>query len=171
MHLILIIIVLVSIFSIVTLWCSDSKNKVSSDNEKETALVDVKSVVGDAQSNLYGPKETIKTYFQALENKDEKLLESVTTENRRGGLDVIDSIKLLEIGERRESEEKYYMTCGRGSITTPDEFQIFNIVYDIEYKKDKEYPAAEPDGKAYKIITVIKQNKNSAWLVDEVGNP
>ncbi|MHC1685999.1 MAG: DUF4829 domain-containing protein [Clostridiaceae bacterium] len=117
------------------------------------------------------PEETVKLFYQALENKNQKLRDSVATDNAKWNFDNFQSIKLIEIGNRHEDSEKAYMDNGRGTITKPNDVRVYDVIYDIAYSKNMEYPASEDDGRAYKQITLIKEKEDSFWLVDSIGQP
>lgn len=71
--------------------------------------------------------------------------------------------------DRRPSQKEVYMKYGRGIIThaKAENIKIYKVEYTVEYKKDGVGP--EDSGKDIKWCTLIRKDKNSPWLIDEIG--
>jgi hypothetical protein len=121
-------------------------------------------------NNNLSPKELIENYFIAANEKDiSKLNLTVTEHNRRSNkyLDSLEYVKLNKIIED-EPHAKNYLTSGRGKIIRPLQAKSFRVYCEYKFKTGsiEEDPT---QGQGYLYFNLIKQNKNSSWLISDIG--
>lgn len=119
------------------------------------------------------PEQTITDYFKWLNEKNIFNANSLLTEERRRGTDSIDNleyIKILDINEYKENLYKEsYLKNGRGTKTHPMDLRVYIVTYEANYKVGS--VESHGNGKHTWYYFVIKQNKNSPWLIDDWGIP
>ena len=130
-------------------------------------------------SEIYDPKtqtpeQVVKNYFKFYNEKNkEKLLTTLTdwhkAPNVVWGFDNLKYIKVIKIEDDTKAQRDAYMHYGRGKINGVKEenVRVYKVDYEVKYKKDGVGP--EDSGKYTKWYTVIKENDNSPWLIDDGG--
>jgi hypothetical protein len=125
-----------------------------------------------AEGQLLQPEQVIGNYFGYCNEKNVKGVNSTHTEWLRGpSLDEnLKSIKLNSISEdTRESQKEGYMKYGRGTINgaKAENIKIYKVNYTVKYKKNG--VGAEDSGTYEKWIILVRKDKNSSWLIDDIG--
>ncbi|APH15131.1 hypothetical protein NPD5_1119 [Clostridium sporogenes] len=71
--------------------------------------------------------------------------------------------------EKDPKHKKAYIKYGRGTITGAKEENIiiYKVNYEVKYKKDAVVP--QDSGSHETWFTLIRKDKNSPWLIDEIG--
>nr|WP_080265256.1 MULTISPECIES: DUF4829 domain-containing protein [Clostridium] len=70
---------------------------------------------------------------------------------------------------KEEKDKEGYIKNGRGTITKAKEENIiiYKVDYEVKYKKGAITP--QDSGSYETWFTLIRKDKNSPWLIDEVG--
>lgn len=153
-------IVLIILFLVFVLTgCSIGKTQES--NSQET----------DSQKQLLQPKQVIENYFKYYTKRNKEGIRLTRTDSEDFEFDEnIEYMKLDSISETfNPSFKEAYMKYGRGTINgaTEENIRVFKIIYTVKCKKDGIGPI--DSGKLYKWATFIRKDKNSPWLLDEIG--
>ncbi|URZ14735.1 DUF4829 domain-containing protein [Clostridium felsineum] len=131
--------------------------------------------ISNAEKLKLKPNEVIKNYFKYYNEKSRTGVLSTLTDwqnkpNLVLGFNKLKFIKLNTIVEDTDPKEKDdYMKYGRGKINGVKENNVKNykVTFTIEYKNNE--GGAIANGKHTEWFTVIRKNKNSAWLIDDHG--
>ncbi|URZ08253.1 DUF4829 domain-containing protein [Clostridium felsineum] len=131
--------------------------------------------ISNAEKLKLKPNEVIKNYFKYYNEKSRTGVLSTLTDwqnkpNLVLGFNKLKSIKLNTIIEDTDPKEKdIYMKYGRGKVNGVKDADVKNykVTFTIEYKNNEGGPIK--NGKHFEWFTVIRKNKNSAWLIDEHG--
>lgn len=122
-------------------------------------------------SNLVTAEDTIREHFKCQNEKNLTKLRKTITKNMWNiswNLENIKYIKLINIEEDLTNNIKDgYMKNGNGKYIKPREVQVFRVQYELKLKDDTESPITS--GKHSDCYIVIKQNSNSSWQIDEIG--
>ncbi|WP_434303708.1 DUF4829 domain-containing protein [Clostridium botulinum] len=119
------------------------------------------------------PKQVVENYFKYYSEKNEQKLFSTLTahhENTEWAFRGLKCIKPNSIEEDKDPIQKEgYMKYGRGSINGVKEENviIYKVDYEVKYRLNWIYP--EESGRYIKWFTLIRRDKNSPWLIDEIG--
>jgi len=120
-------------------------------------------------------KSVVENHFihENEKNKD-KLLTTLTNhykqDNTDWGFDNLDSIKIVNINEElNEGIRDGYLRDGRGSInnTAPENLKVYKVDYEVKYKRDGIGP--QDSGTYEWLYFLIREDKNSPWLIDDFG--
>ncbi|MCR3758056.1 DUF4829 domain-containing protein [Clostridium felsineum] len=131
--------------------------------------------ISNAEKLKLKPNEVIKNYFKYYNEKSRTGVLSTLTDwqnkpNLVLGFNKLKFIKLNTIVEDTDPKEKDdYMKYGRGKVNGVKENNVKNykVTFTIEYKNNEGGPIE--NGKHSEWFTVIRKNKNSAWLIDDHG--
>lgn len=121
------------------------------------------------------PKQVVECYFKFYNEKNKKGVQSTMTEVNNGPnkvyeFDNLIYIKLKSIKEdTNPSQKEDYIKYGRGMVNgaTEDNIKIYKVEYDLKLKNDEISP--DRSGKCMMWITLIRKDKNSGWLIDDMG--
>jgi hypothetical protein len=157
------VLVILSLFIILT-GCSTTKTQQTNSQKQASE-----------SQRLLQPKQVVENYFKYLNEKNKKALFTTITEwqkapNVEWGFDVREYIKLISVKEETNPVFKEgYLSNGRGSINgvKKENVKIYKIEYNVKYKKGA--VVAEESGTQQKWCTLIRKDKNSPWLIDEIG--
>ena len=118
------------------------------------------------------PDEVIRRHIQLLNEKNIDGAESCMIDNTRNKINwdiaSLIYIKLISIEqETNKALSESYMKTGRGSIVKPFELKVYNVTIDKKYTQ----ATIESTDNGINIwhYFVIKQNKDSPWLIDDWG--
>ncbi len=129
----------------------------------------------DSKKQPLQPRQVIENYFKYYNEKNREGVLSTQTEvnntpNTEFGFENLKYIRLISMSEdTNPGQKEAYMKYGRGSINGVKEENvlIYKVKYDVKYKKDGVGP--EDSGMYTKWVTIIRKDKNSPWLIDEIG--
>lgn len=121
------------------------------------------------------PKQVVENYYKYSNDKNKKALLTTLTEwhnapNVDLGLDNLDFIKTISISEdTNQSQKEAYIKYGRGTLTgaTEKNVAIVKVTYLVKYKKENSGP--QNSGIYTTWFTLIRKDKNSQWLIDDIG--
>lgn len=121
------------------------------------------------------PKQVVENYYKYSNDKNKKTLLTTLTDwhnapNVDLGLDNLDFIKTISISEdTNQNQKEAYIKYGRGTVngTTEDNITIFKVNYLVKYKKENAGP--QNSGIYTTWFTLIRKDKNSRWLIDDIG--
>lgn len=119
------------------------------------------------------PKQVVENYFKYYNEKNLKEVNSTRTQWSQITTELdkdIKSIKLDSITEdTRPSAKESYIKYGHGKVTgaTGDNVVIFQIQYTAKFKIGA--ITTEGGDNFAKTCIVIRKDKNSPWLIDEIG--
>ncbi|WP_050607954.1 DUF4829 domain-containing protein [Clostridium niameyense] len=119
--------------------------------------------------------KVIQNYFKYYNNKNKKgvlstLTKNTCTFNVMFNFGNLKYIKLENIKEDNDLKQKEaYIKYGRGNVdgTKKENVIIYKVKYKVKYKNDKFGP--EDSGEYVKWFTLIREDKNSPWLIDDIG--
>lgn len=134
-----------------------------------------KTQAADSKNQQLQPKQVIDNYFKYYNEKNREGVLSTRTEVNKApnvvfGFENLKYIKLISMSEDTNPKQKEaYMKYGRGSINGVKEENviIYKVKYDVKYKKDGIGP--QDSGIYIKWFTIIRKDKNSPWLIDDIG--
>jgi hypothetical protein len=113
----------------------------------------------------------IKDHFKWWNEKNINKLNNTVTRDLTGiswGFENIDYVKLININEELSSNVRDgYIKNGKGKYIQPKDVKVFTVQYEIKLKDSNKGPT--PSGKHEKYYIVIKQDENSTWLINEMG--
>lgn len=138
-----------------------------------TGCSTVKTQTLNSQKQPLEPKQVVENYFKYYNEKNLEGVNSTRTQWSQitAGLDEnLKYIKLNSISEDVAPNMKEgYIKYGHGLITGAKEenIMIYKIEYTVKYKKDGVGP--QDSGKYIKWCTLIRKDKNSPWLIDDIG--
>ncbi|QAT41627.1 DUF4829 domain-containing protein [Clostridium sp. JN-9] len=129
----------------------------------------------DSKKQSLQPRQVIENYFKYYNEKNREGILSTQTEvnntpNIEFGFENLKYIRLISMSEDTNPRQKEaYMKYGRGSINGVKEENvlIYKVKYDVKYKKNEVGP--QDSGMYTKWVTIIRKDKNSPWLIDEIG--
>lgn len=135
----------------------------------------VKTQISDSKNQQLQPKQVIDSYFKYYNEKNREGVLSTETEVNKApnvvfGFENLKYIKLISMWEDTNPKQKEaYMKYGRGSVNGVKEENviIYKVKYDVKYKKDGIGP--QDSGIYIKWFTIIRKDKNSPWLIDDIG--
>ncbi|NEZ46993.1 DUF4829 domain-containing protein [Clostridium niameyense] len=119
--------------------------------------------------------KVIQNYFKYYNNKNKKgvlstLTKNTCTFNVMFNFGNLKYIKLENIKEDNDLKQKEaYIKYGRGNVdgAKKENVIIYKVKYKVKYKNDKFGP--EDGGEYVKWFTLIRKDKNSPWLIDDIG--
>ncbi|HGG0417992.1 DUF4829 domain-containing protein [Clostridium botulinum] len=129
----------------------------------------------NTQKQLLESKKVVENYFKYYNEKNKEKILTTLTEVHDGpnvvwGFENLEYIKLNSIKEEKDPKQKEaYMKYGRGTINgvKEDNVIIYKVNYKVKYKKDEIEPQ---DRGSYEIwFTLIRNDKNLPWLIDDMG--
>ncbi|EJP6473716.1 DUF4829 domain-containing protein [Clostridium sporogenes] len=129
----------------------------------------------NAQNQSLEPQKVVENYFKYYNEKNKEKILNTLTEVHDGpnvawGFENLEYIKLNSIKEEKDSKQKEaYMKYGRGTINGVKEENviIYKVNYKVKYKKDEIEPQ---NSGSYEIwFTLIRKDKKSPWLIDDMG--
>lgn len=102
--------------------------------------------------------QIVKNYFKYMNEKNKKELLSILTDKNKGskasfGLEDLEYIKLINIKEEKELQK--------------ENFRVYTVDYEVKYSKDSKYP--QKSGRYKYQFSVVRKDKNSPWLIDDMG--
>lgn len=117
------------------------------------------------QYDLSTSDNVVKSYFLALNSKDEKLISSITDEKTVKSFDNknIKNINLISIEENPKSIENM-KKYEKEKFDKYHDVKCYKVVYDIQLKVDN----FDENGKNQKIVMVAKNDVNSNWIIREI---
>lgn len=135
------------------------------------------SKTNNISTSLSDPKKVVENYYKYKNEKNkEGLLKTITkgyqSHNSSLGLDVIEYIKLININEETDTtfRKGYLGNSGKvHGIDKEENVKVYRVEYDIKYKEGA--IVAEESGKHTWWLFVVRKDKDSAWLIDEIGQP
>lgn len=158
-------------------FCNSITNKnntvkeVSSTNSDAASTNKGISTPKSTSANLAASENVVKEHFKWWNEKNINKLNTTMTEGNKSiswNLENIDYVKIISIKEDLSSNvKKGYMENGNGKYLKPQEVKVFAVQYEIKLKDDNKGPISS--GKHIQYYIVIKQSKNSPWLIDEIG--
>ncbi|AJD30190.1 MULTISPECIES: DUF4829 domain-containing protein [Clostridium] len=129
----------------------------------------------NTEKQLLESKRVVENYFKYYNEKNKEKILTTLTEVHDGpnvvwGFKNLEYINLNSIKEEKDPKQKEaYMKYGRGTINgvKEDNVIIYKVNYKVKYKKDEIEP--QDSGSYETWFTLIRKDKNSPWLIDEVG--
>ncbi len=125
------------------------------------------------QKQSLEPKQVVEKYFKYYNKKNLGGVNSTRAQWSQMTTGLDENIKYIKLNSMSEdaspSMKEGYIKYGRGTITGAKEENI--IIYKIEFtvKYKKEGVGPQDSGKYTKWCTLIRKDKNSPWLIDEIG--
>ena len=138
-------------------------------------LILISGCSNENTTKLDSAQTVVENFFDYKNEKNkDKLLTTLTehynSPNAVWGFENLDSIKIINIEEEKDEQFKNtYLNAGGGSIngTLENNIKVYKVKYDVKYKEDGIGP--EDSGIHIKWFFVIRKNKNSQWLIDDMG--
>ncbi|APF27151.1 hypothetical protein NPD7_2148 [Clostridium sporogenes] len=129
----------------------------------------------NTQKQLLESKKVVENYFKYYNEKNKEKILTTLTEVHDGpnvewGFENLEYIKLNSIKEEKDPKQnEAYMKYGRGTINgvKQENVIIYKVNYKVKYKKDEIEP--QDSGSYETWFTLIRKDKNSPWVIDEVG--
>jgi len=77
-------------------------------------------------------------------------------------------IKLVSIGNDDMTTVNAYLGCGRGAVkgVKPNNVVAYKVTYASLYSK---WASPWPSGIQTESLTLIRENDNAPWLIDDIG--
>lgn len=126
---------------------------------------------GISSKNSMSPEQVLKEHFKLLNEKKVNKLEQTVTKRHEGtlwGTENLEYIKIISIEEdTTEATKSGYLDYGAGAKKKPTDLKIFKVKYEVKYKDDQKGP--QPSGEYEWNYFLIKENKDSPWLIDDWG--
>lgn len=126
----------------------------------------------DSQKQLLEPKQVVENYFKYFSEKNLQGVNSTRTQWSQI-TEVSKDIKYIKLNsiaeDTRASLKEDYIKYGHGIITgaTEENIRVFKIEYTMKYKIGA---IRTQDSDEYlKWCVLIRKDKNSPWLIDEIG--
>jgi hypothetical protein len=114
------------------------------------------------------PENIVKEYFSFWESRNKAGLESITTQVHKGttwDLDNLESLTLDSIWDCTSKHKNEYLESGRGSLTKPYDVKVYCTKFRVTVKQERALNNGEYDW----MFILIKQNRNSNWIIDDWG--
>ena len=119
------------------------------------------------------PKQVVQNFFKYYDEKNkDKFLSTLTSHNKDtewgfGNLKHINPNSIKE--DKNPIQKEAYIKYGRGTTNGVKEENviIYKVDYDVKYRVSWIYPGES--GEYIKWFTLIRKDKNSPWLIDEIG--
>lgn len=134
----------------------------------------IKSVPIDTNNSLQ-PKQVIENYFKFYNEKNRQGLLSTLTgwhdqSNVVFGFENLKLIKLVSVGNDDMNMTDSYLKYGRGKVNGVKENNVvsYKVIYVSVYSKDT---PPWSSGMQTEYFTLIKENDNAPWLIDDSGKP
>lgn len=144
---------------------SDITNVVS-DVRKFTSNYTIVELVDELSA-----EQIVREHFRWRNEKNLPKLKGTMTKENKGiswMIENLNYIKLLNIQEDKSDNAKaMYMNNGKGLIKNPSDVKVFKVQYEVKYIDDNKGP--EQDGKYECVFYVVKEQKDSYWLIDTWG--
>ncbi|UZQ52304.1 M56 family metallopeptidase [Clostridium kluyveri] len=126
---------------------------------------------------LLQPKQVVENYFKYYSEKDQQHVEKLLTKEAIGPNPIwvfkyIEYFKIISINEESDPLFKNgYLSHGRGSINgvKKENVKVYRAKYDVKYIEGSVVP--EENGNHTCWFYVIRKDKNSPWLIDDMGQP
>ncbi len=122
-------------------------------------------------NDLAKAEDVIKEHFKWWNEKNINKLNNTMTKdlsNISWNLQNTDYVKLINIKEELSGNIKDgYMNNGKGKYIKPKDVKVFAVQYEIKLKDDNK--GALTSGKHEQYYILIKQDENSPWLINEMG--
>ncbi|WP_407309730.1 DUF4829 domain-containing protein [Desulfosporosinus sp. SB140] len=122
-------------------------------------------------NNSSQPKQVIENYFKFCNGKNRQGLLSTLTRwhdqsNVDFGFDNLLFIKLLSIGNNDMTTVNAYLGCGRGLVNgvKPNNVMAYKVTYVSLYSKGPWLSGIQTEK-----FTLIRENDNAPWLIDDIG--
>lgn len=148
----LVILGLISLFVFTLMRCGNGSVPISTNNSSQ-------------------PKQVIENYFKFYNEKNRQGLLSTLTgwhdkSNVEFDFDNLVFIKPLSIGNNDMTIVNAYLGCGRGSVNgvKPNNVMAYKVTYVSLYRK-----GPWPSGIQTESFTLIRENDNGPWLIDDLG--
>ena len=118
------------------------------------------------------PDEVIRRHFLLLNQKNQEGAELCMIPERRNeilwDLDLQYHRKLISVVQDNKEDVLYsYLKTGRGSKIKPYAIKIYKVKFDLKY--DMESISSNENGINTWYYYVVKQTKDSPWLIDDWG--
>ncbi|WP_238881704.1 DUF4829 domain-containing protein [Clostridium sp. YIM B02551] len=135
----------------------------------------VQGLTSNSNKKSLDPKQVVENYFKYRNEKNKKeILKTLTkwhdAPNTVWNFENLYSIKIEDIKEENsENVRKGYLQNGRGSVnnTTENNLKVYKVKYEVKYLKDGVGP--QDSGVYDWWFFVIRENENSPWLIDDMG--
>lgn len=113
----------------------------------------------------------IKDYYKGLSNQDEGALRRLQTDRSKGFiysqlLDGLNGVELLSIKENEEEKDRYIQS-GEGQHYEAENIKVFEVEAKFEYAKYA--PLYYQNGVQNRVYYVVREQKNSPWLIEDMG--
>lgn len=135
-----------------------------------SCFITKRKVSNPQKQSIDSAQQVVENYFKYLNGKDLKGINSTQVQKWKDIDKNLKHVKLDSISEdKRPSQKEAYMKYGRGTIThaKAENIKVYKVEYTVKYKKDGIGP--EDSGKDIKWCTLIRKDRNSPWLIDEIG--
>lgn len=156
-----ILVVVVTVNSLVSLNVA-AKNEIG----KETKVL-------STNTQSLEPKQVLENYFKYYNGRNKEGIRLTRTDSENFVFSEDEDTEYLKLDRMSEtfdpSFRESYMKNGRGTITgaTEENMRLFRVVFTVKWKMDGIGPVVTD--KFYKWATFIRKDKNSPWLLDEIG--
>jgi hypothetical protein len=121
--------------------------------------------------NTSDPRQVVLDFFKYYEKKDASKMESLLIKQKRGvfwELNKMKYVKLLKVEEdKTDTMKNGFMSIGLGSVLKPADVKVFRVTFDIKF--DGVSGSGMTDGKYDWLYFVVKENKDSPWLIADWG--
>jgi hypothetical protein len=127
----------------------------------------------NSQKQPLQSKQVVENYYKYYNEKNKEGVISTLTDQTNTKYVLDENIKYIKLNniveDVRPSPKEAYMKYGRGLITGAKEENIiiYKVEYTVKYKKDRVAP--QDSGKCTTWFTLIRKDKNSFWLIDDMG--
>ncbi len=113
----------------------------------------------------------IKDYYKGLANQDEGALRRLQTDRSRGFvygqlLDGLNGVELLSIKENEEEKDRY-IDSGKGQQYEAENIIVLEVEAKFEYAKYA--PLYYQNGVQNRVYYIVREQKNSPWLIEDMG--
>lgn len=162
--------------SILLIVCGCSQKDQKSQNTDNTKNSTVsKQVINNNSKDLLDAQKVVENYFKYRNEKNAEGLQSTLEEqdpNLSEDIKDTDYIKIISIKEDTDPmlKEMYlYDVKGKAKEAKAANIKVFNVFYDVKYKEGVQ--ATEGNGKNQCWFWVIRKDKNSPWIINDMGQP
>lgn len=132
--------------------------------------------VTNSQKQLLQPEQVIKSYYKYKNDKNKQGMLTTLTKGHDApnvvwGFEDLEYIKIINIKEETDFniKEDYLSNKGRVNAVKKENLKVYRVEYDVKYKKGAVVP--EENGRNMCWYFVIRKDKESPWLIDEMGKP
>lgn len=130
----------------------------------------------NAATNSTEPKQVVENYYKYKNEKNKQgMLKTLTEGHDRPnvvwGFESLEYIRIVNINEETDPTFKKGYLSNKGSINRVKEenVKVYKVEYEVKYKQGA--VVAEENGKHIWWYYLIRKDKDSPWLIDEMGQP